>query len=83
MSEWRWNMFLDLKEEARRYKMLLMREAFRMIERMKSGGVRFIYVYPDLDEPKAMAWLARLGFEANPHGGEKLRLNLRGRNGEG
>lgn len=55
-----------LTDEARAYKMHLMRWARRVIEEARSTGVRFIYVEPDANEPKAKAWLTRLGFEQDP-----------------
>lgn len=58
--------FLDLTEEARPYKMHIMRTAIRMLEQASRSGMRFIYAEADTEEPKSVAWLKRLGFEIDP-----------------
>lgn len=58
--------FLDLDEEARGYKMHIMRTALRMMQDASKRGVRFIFAEADQCEPKSDAWLKRLGFETDP-----------------
>lgn len=58
--------FLDLDEEARGYKMHIMRMALRMMQNASSRGVRFIFAEADQCEPKSDAWLKRLGFKPDP-----------------
>lgn len=62
----RWIGFLDLKPEARPFKMHIMRGALRFLEQARSDGIRFIYIEVDDDEPKAETWVRRLGFEPDP-----------------
>jgi hypothetical protein len=65
-ADGRWFAFLDLTDEARRYKMTLMRTAKRMLAEAREQGVRFIYAERDENEPGAAAWLQSLGFEIDP-----------------
>lgn len=65
--------FLDLDEEARGYKMHIMRTALRMMQDASSRGVRFIFAEADQGEPKSDAWLKRLGFEADPRSSHLYR----------
>lgn len=62
----RWFAFLDLTEEARTHKIALMRLAIRIIDEARGSGIQFIYADRDQTEPKAEAWLKRLGFEIDP-----------------
>lgn len=59
----RWFAFCDLREEARPYKMTLMRTARRLFAQARRDGIRFIYAQVDDTEPGAVAWLESLGFE--------------------
>lgn len=58
--------FVDLDDEARRYKMHIMRAAKRVLQDASERGVRFIFALADQEEPKSDAWLLRLGFEPDP-----------------
>lgn len=58
----RWFAFVDLPDEARPYKMHIMRAAKRMMAEAKANGIRFIYTESQLDEPTSKRWLASLGF---------------------
>lgn len=64
--EGRWFAFCDLTDEARQYKMTLMRTARRMLAEARARGVRFIYAERDENEPTSAAWLRSLGFEIDP-----------------
>jgi len=68
--------FLDLSEEARGYKMHIMRAAIRMIQDASKRGVRFIFTEADTNEQKSIAWLKRLGFERDPRSNHLYRLRL-------
>jgi len=72
LAKGRWYAFADLPEEIRPYKMTIMRNAKRFIEDLRRQGVRFLYAQPDLNEPKAVAWLSSLGFEPDPRSGGML-----------
>jgi hypothetical protein len=76
--EGRWFGFLDVTDEVRPYRIHLMRWAIRVIESARSTGVRFIYVEPDANEPKAKAWLARLGFAQDPRVPRAWRWKVEG-----
>jgi N-acetylglutamate synthase-like GNAT family acetyltransferase len=62
LQDGRWLAFLDLTDEARPYKMHIMRQALRMLAKAKEVGVKYVYAQPDPCEEKAKYWLARLGF---------------------
>jgi hypothetical protein len=62
----RWFAFLDLKPEARQYKMHIMRSALRLLAQARADDIRYIYANIGPDEPKAEAWLHRLGFRPDP-----------------
>lgn len=55
-------LFLELKPEARRFKVTMHRMALAMIEKAKRRGFKFVYAQTDGTEPTAPRWLARLGF---------------------
>ncbi|MFW6028603.1 MAG: hypothetical protein ACOC9Q_03680 [bacterium] len=59
----RWFGFCDLTDDARPYKMTLMRAAHRAMKAAREQGIRFIYADADRSEPRAMHWLHSLGFE--------------------
>lgn len=59
----RWIAFLDLTEEARRYKVSIAKAARTLFAWADQHGVKYIYADADKKEPKAIAWLHRLGFE--------------------
>lgn len=58
--------FLDITDDARVYKIHLMRAAIRMLDEAKARGIPVVYAEADSDEDKAVQWLFRLGFEADP-----------------
>lgn len=58
----RYYAFIDLKPEARQFKIHIMRSAKRMLAEAKRSGIKYIYAECSPVEPKASAWLARLGF---------------------
>lgn len=62
----RWIGFCDLSEEARGYKMHIMRGARRFLDQMRREGIRFIYAGRDEGEPGSERWLKSLGFEIDP-----------------
>ena len=65
-SNGRWFGFCDLKDEARKYKMTIMRTTKGVFEEARRQGIRYVYAEADSNEPKAERWLASLGFELNP-----------------
>lgn len=66
LTKGRWFAFLDLTEDARPYKMTLMRMAKRVMAEAARMGIRYVYTEADLDEPRSTEWLQRLGFEIDP-----------------
>lgn len=62
----RWFAFLDLTDEARPYKMTIMRMAIRVMAEAKTMGIRFVYADADTREPKSVEWLSRIGFHIDP-----------------
>jgi N-acetylglutamate synthase-like GNAT family acetyltransferase len=62
----RWFIFLDITDDARPYKMTLMRMAKRVMAEAKAMNIRFIYAWADTNEPKSVEWMARLGFHLDP-----------------
>lgn len=73
LSKGRWIAFADLGEEARRYKMHIMRAAYRFLRDACRDGIRFIYAEADPCEEKSVRWLTRLGFERDPRSGVLYR----------
>ena len=69
----RWVAFCDLTEEARPYKMTLMRSARRTMAEARRLGFKFVYAQMDGNEPGAAAWLERLGFHIDPRSGTFYR----------
>lgn len=66
ISQGRWVGFCDLRKEARAYKMTIARTGWRIMDEARRQGIRFVYAGVDPNEPGAVAWLTRLGFERNP-----------------
>lgn len=62
----RWFAFADLTEEARRYKMHIMRTAKRIMADAQARGIKFVYTESQLNEPTSKRWLTSLGFELDP-----------------
>ena len=65
-SHGRWFGFVDLKDEARRYKMTIARAAKRIIAEAREQGIKFVYADADPGEPGAVRWLTSLGFTVDP-----------------
>lgn len=59
----RWFAFLDLKPEARRFKVAIAKAARRVLDEARRDGIKFIYAEVSPIEPNALAWLTRLGFK--------------------
>jgi hypothetical protein len=55
--------FCDLKPSARRYKMSIVRAAYKVIKHVQETGVKIMYAEANPDEPGAERWLTSLGFE--------------------
>ena len=66
LAKGRWFGFVDLTEEARPYKMHIMRAAKRVLAEAKREGIRFIYAEASPHEPGAIRWLTSLGFKIDP-----------------
>lgn len=68
----RWLAFCDLKEEARAYKLTIVRWGKRMMDDARAVGIRFVYADVDRSEPTSDRWLESMGFEPDPRGGPNL-----------
>jgi hypothetical protein len=62
----RWYAFADIPEEARKYKVHIIRAAVRFLADARSSGVRFVYACRDEGEAGSLKWLTSLGFEIDP-----------------
>ena len=62
----RWFIFCDLSEEAKKYKITIARNAHRVMNEARKMGIRYVYARIDPGEPRAIAWIATLGFEPDP-----------------
>jgi RimJ/RimL family protein N-acetyltransferase len=62
----RWFGFLDLKDEARPFKMTIARNAIRVLCEAERLGIKYIYAEADKRETGSERWLKRLGFELDP-----------------
>jgi hypothetical protein len=62
----RWYAFADLPEEARKYKVHIMRAAIRFLADARRSGVRIVYAVRDEGEAGSLIWLTSLGFEIDP-----------------
>lgn len=69
----RWFAFINLTEEARPYKMTIMRMAKRTMAEAQHMGIRFVYADADIREPRAVTWLKSLGFELDPRSNHLFR----------
>ena len=72
-SKGRWFAFADLPQEARRYKMHILKAAKRLLAEARRDGIRFIYAEMDHNERRAAAWLKSLGFHIDPRSGTLYR----------
>ena len=62
----RYYAFCDLTDEARAYKLHVMRAAKRLLAEARRDGIKYVYAQASLVEPKAVAWLTSLGFSLDP-----------------
>jgi hypothetical protein len=69
----RWYGFVDVRDEMRPHKMILMRAAIRFLNEMRRAGIRYIYAEVAAGEPGAGAWLDSLGFELDERSQHYLR----------
>ena len=69
----RWFAFCDVTEEARKYKIGIMRLAKHIMADAQAQGIRYIYADADKNEPKAVAWMTSLGFEIDPRSNRYYR----------
>ena len=65
-SHGRWFGFCDLTDEARKYKLTLVKTAKMVMQEAQKQGIRFIYAEVSDVEPGAMRWLKSLGFSLDP-----------------
>ena len=72
----RWFAFLDLADEARPFKMTLMRQAKRTLEEARQMGIRYVYAEMNTAERNAEEWLTRLGFELDPRSQYLFRFQV-------
>ena len=75
-SKGRWFAFCDLKPEARKFKMTIMRIAKRVMDDACKRNIRFVYAEADTGEPKSVRWMQSLGFEPDPRTGLLYRWRL-------
>lgn len=78
-AEGRWIAFFDITDEARAYKRAIVRTGRLVMQEARKMNLRFVYAMPDCEEPLALKWLGRLGFEPDPRSGGVL---MRWKNGE-
>jgi N-acetylglutamate synthase-like GNAT family acetyltransferase len=65
-SRGRWFAFCDLVDAGRHHKFGIARTAKRVLAEAKAQGIKYVYAEADPNEPGAVRWLARLGFERDP-----------------
>lgn len=58
----RWFAFCDLSDEARRYKVSIVKTGRLVMEEARRAGHQFIYADADAEEPMAKRWLTSNGF---------------------
>lgn len=73
LAKGRWIAFVDLSEDARRYKMHIMKAAYRFLNDARRDGIRFIYAAADPCERQSVRWLTKLGFRLDPKSGTLYR----------
>ena len=66
LTHGRWFAFCDLTEEARPYKMTMMRAGKRLIAEARRVGIKYIYAEASPVETGAVAWMHSLGFVLDP-----------------
>ena len=62
LSNGRWFAFCDLTDEARKYKMTIVKISYEIMRDAKRSGIKFVYADADTEEPMSRRWLASLGF---------------------
>ena len=65
-SQGRWIAFCDLLEEARSYKVTIVRIGKRVMNEAEEMGIRYVYANLDPEEKNAFRWMKKLGFEYHP-----------------
>ena len=73
----RYYAFLDLTDDARKYKIAVGRTARRLFDMAKRDGIKFVYAEVDANEATAKNWLARLGFEPDTRSGVLYRWSAK------
>ena len=66
LREGRWIAFCDLTEEARPYKMTIMRTAKKIMNEARAMGIRYVYAEASQFEVGAVRWMQSLGFRLDP-----------------
>lgn len=74
----RWWAFFDITDEARPYKVTIVKTARTVMDEARKMGLRFVYAFPDPKEPMAVRWMERLGFERDPRSGLLMRWQNNG-----
>lgn len=74
----RWFAFIDLNDEARPYKMHILRAAKRMLAQARRDGIKYIYAESSPVEPKSVAWMTSLGFIIDPRSQQFYRWSANG-----
>lgn len=59
----RWIAFCDLTDEARPYKVSIVKAGRAVMEEARRAGHKFIYAETDDKEPMAKRWLESLGYQ--------------------
>jgi len=54
--------FLDIREEARRFPIVMHRTAKAVLDKAKAAGRRHVFAAYDPTDARAVRWLVRLGF---------------------
>ena len=58
--------FMDIKKTARRYKVRMLKEAYKLLKEADEAGIHTIYANRDFDESGSGKLLEKLGFEPTP-----------------
>lgn len=66
LKGWRWIAFCDLTDEARRYKVSIVKLGKRIMQWADERNIVFVYLTVDPEEPGAQAWATSLGFAPDP-----------------
>jgi N-acetylglutamate synthase-like GNAT family acetyltransferase len=68
----RWVAFCDLKDEARKYKVTIVKMAQMILREADRMGIKFAYATVDAEEANAIRWMETLGFQPDLRSGGKL-----------